>query len=657
MNQADDIQVDSLQERIRQVFLATGPLARALPKFYPRAEQPRMACAIAEAFTLRETLVVEAGTGVGKTYAYLVPALLDGGKVIISTGTRNLQDQLFRKDLPLVEAALHRNVRCTLLKGRANYLCRYRLKEQIHQSAGRRGQDWSKLKKIECWAGQTMDGDIAGLAEIPEDHPIWPKVTSTAENCLGQECPEFSKCDVLKARRKAQEADIVVINHHLFFADLALKEEGFGQILPSANAFILDEAHQLPEIASVFFGLRLSSRQLHELGRDAFSALLTEAPDQPDLHGLPSLLEQAAAEVRLAMGSRTGRLAWFDLPRQDLDASLRMLKAALDTLHGSFAAIQERGKALEGIARRSAVLGEHLQKIMQPADETVRWCDVQPHGFALHLTPMQIAETFTAHRTRYPAAWIFTSATLAIGEDFDHFCQVMGLGSPRTLQLGSPFDFRTQALIYQPRGLPSPNAENYTEAWIDALRPLLETNPGGTFLLFTSHRALQIAARRLDGCLDRPLLVQGTASRHDLLERFRATGNAILLGAQSFWEGVDVRGSALSCVVMDRLPFAAPDDPLFKARSEALRAQGRNPFMEYQLPRAIIAFKQGVGRLIRDVSDRGVLVLCDPRIKETRYGPIFRRCLPPAPVTDELHQVLKFMRVGKKRKRAKPRKK
>ncbi|MEJ2654360.1 MAG: ATP-dependent DNA helicase [Acidihalobacter sp.] len=635
---------NDLLKRVRELFAHDGPLVETLPGFVPRAQQVEMSEAVAEALGADDTLVVEAGTGVGKTFAYLLPALASGGKVIVSTGTKNLQDQLFRKDLPVVRRALRRDVRCALLKGRSNYLCRYRLRQYAEFSAGREIEDAAQLRQIETWARRTPDGDTAGLASVPEGAPIWPKVTSTAENCLGQECPDIGDCHVLQARRSAQEADVVVINHHLFFADLSLKEEGFGEILPSANAFILDEAHQLPEVASNFFGMSVSSRVLAELARDSLAAGLNEAPDQPELRDRARDLEYAVRGMRAALGSGAARQAWDALSaREGIPEAMDELVAAVGTLREDLDAVAERGRALQAVARRAAVAAERLERFLEPEVDAVRWCETHLRSFSLNLTPLEVAETFAKHKARYPAAWIFTSATLAVADDFSHFCTQLGLGAPRSLQLGSPFDYAHQALVYRPQNLPQPNTPRYTQAVVQAVLPVIEANPGGTFLLFTSHRALQIAAGLLADATQRPLLVQGNASRRELLERFREAGNAVLLGAQSFWEGVDVQGAALSCVTMDKLPFASPDDPLLKARSDALRARGGNPFRDYHLPRAVIAFKQGVGRLIRDVNDRGVLIVCDPRLDQGGYGSVFRNSLPPAPVTREQAEVIEFL--------------
>lgn len=634
--------VQGRRESIGALFEADGELAAAMPGYVPRAQQKIMAEAVVETLMEKTTLVVEAGTGVGKTLAYLLPAVASGGKVIISTGTKNLQDQLYHKDLPLARGILTHALDVCLLKGRANYLCLNRLKQYETLSAGHGFSDFEDVQRIKVWSRQTHDGDIAELASVSEEATVWPRVTSTVDNCLGQECPDYTDCYVVQARRRAQEADVVVINHHLFCADLALKEDGVGEILPSASAFILDEAHQLPEIATQFFGVSIGGRQLVELARDAIAAQLLEAPDQPELREHAQLLENKTRELRVGLGVEGQRSGWDAIAQASLAISLNEMGTVLLQLRIMLEQMAERGKLLQSLARRALVLQERLNQFLQPDGEMIRWYETYQRSFSLNLTPLEIAGTFAKHKARYPAAWVFTSATLAIGEDFTHFNSQLGLERPQTLRLGSPYDYAHQVCIYRPEELPMPNAPHYTEAVVRAIRPVILANPGGTFILFTSHRALQLAAGLLHDLDERPLLVQGTASRRQLIDRFRNAGNAVLLGAQSFWEGVDVRGAALSCVVIDRLPFAAPGDPLLKARAEAIAARGGNAFLEQHLPRAVIAFKQGIGRLIRDSHDRGVLVLCDPRLGERSYGRIFLNSLPPAPIVRQLEAVKAF---------------
>lgn len=628
----------------RELLSGRGPLARTLPGYAPRPEQQAMAEAVERSLREAGTLLVEAGTGVGKTFAYLVPALLCGGKVLVSTGTKNLQDQLFSKDLPVVRRALGVAVKTALLKGRANYLCLHRLQNLLREGRlGDRAQV-AELRRIEQWAGLTRSGDIAELSDVAEDSELWPRVTSTTDNCLGVECPEYQNCHVVRARRQAQEADVVVINHHLFLADLALKEEGFGELLPAANAVILDEAHQLPEIASQFFGISLSSRQLLELGRDTTAEALREAPDMGALREAAGGLERAVRELRLALGPAGQREPWARIRHKPaVAAGVEALAERLEALQAELELAAERGKGLQACLRRTELARTRLARLAEAdAGGSVQWYETYARAFSLNVTPLDVAEVFHSRLQGHRCAWVFTSATLAVGERFDHFAERLGLAEAETLRLDSPFDYARNALLYQPEGLPEPNDPAYTRAVVERALPVIRASRGRCFMLFTSHRALQEAAGLLEGRCDYPLLVQGRGSRRALIERFRELGDAVLLGTSSFWEGVDVRGEALSCVIIDRLPFAAPNDPVLAARLEAIRRAGGNPFLDYQLPQAVITLKQGVGRLIRDVTDRGVLVLCDPRLRSKPYGRVFLDSLPAMRRTHALGEVEDF---------------
>jgi ATP-dependent DNA helicase DinG len=622
---------------------ADGPFARLLQGFAPRRQQQEMARTVAEALEGGQVLVTEAGTGTGKTFAYLVPALLSGRKVVISTGTRHLQDQLFHRDLPLVRRALDVPLRAALLKGRANYLCRYRLQQHLAAGRFRSREQAAEATAIRDWAGRTRSGDVAELTGIAEESRIWPLVTSTADNCLGQECPDYGDCFLVRARRQAQAVDLLVVNHHLLFADMALRDSGFGELLPDAEAWIVDEAHQVPEIAGRFFGDTLSTHQLLGLARDTVAAQLSEAPDSAALRDLAAGLEKGVADLRLALGEGERRAAWSALfGRTAATDALNALHDALAALGATLEAEAGRGKGLESCARRAADSAGLLELLGEEVDGAVRWVQTYPRGFVLNRTPLEIAEPLQQQMARYPGAWIFTSATLAVGDSFSHYTGRLGLDTAATHRWESPFDFARQALLYVPRGLPDPRDPAYGEGVLAVARPLIEASGGRCFLLFTSHRALREAAARLADDLRYPLLVQGEAPRAELLERFRTLGNAVLLGTSSFWEGVDVRGEALSCVIIDKLPFAAPDDPVLQARGDALRATGGNPFLEQQLPNAVIALKQGVGRLIRDVDDRGVLAICDPRLFSKSYGRKFLASLPPMPVTRDAAAAARF---------------
>ena len=645
---------DGAAEDIGALLGAEGPFAREVPGFAPRHAQQTMARAVQQAIAQRETLVAEAGTGTGKTFAYLVPALLCGEQVVVSTGTKTLQDQLFFRDLPRVRAVLGSRAKAALLKGRANYLCLYRLDQTVREGAALDAAQASQLAAIRAWSARTRHGDRMELAEVPEESPLWPRVTSTAENCLGVECPFYAECHVFNARREAQEADLVVVNHHLLFADMALKRDGFGDLLPDAAAFILDEAHQIPELAGQFFSQSVSARQLTDLARD----VLTECNGITGAIGLllepVQALQAAVRRTRLALDSVPARGAMQTLlARESVALALAELGELLQVLADLLASQASRSRGLANLHERAVLFANRLDRILDagcvPVDadaETaaadVRWYEHFARGFALYVTPLDLAEPMRALRERTQAAWIHTSATLSVGGSFEHFARQLGLDDPRTLALQSPFDYAHQALCYLPPGLPDPNVHGYTAAVIDAVLPVLKASAGRAFLLFTSHRALRAATELLRDRLPWPLFVQGSAPRPRLLEDFRASGHGVLLGAASFWEGVDVVGEALSVVVIDKLPFAAPDDPVLMARLAALERAGANAFMAWQVPAAVIALKQGAGRLIRDVHDRGVLVLCDPRLTAKGYGRLFLASLPPMPRTHELAAVQAF---------------
>ncbi len=632
----------------KDIFSMGGPLARALPDYAYRPEQATMAKAVGAALARLEPLIVEAGTGTGKTFAYLIPALLSGRSVIISTGTRTLQDQLFRRDVPMLAKALGLPAKLALLKGRTNYLCRHRLELATQQGAllgPERGMA-RLLARVSRWAATTPSGDLAELTDLPEQSPIWPSITSTRENCLGQECPQFSRCHVIEARRNAQAADIVVVNHHLLLADLALKDEGFGDLLPGAEAVILDEAHQVPDIAAQFFGQTWSARQVQVLMRDITAELSAAAIRAPSLVEAVLAVDGHVDGLRFSLNRGIGRYAWADLPETFLDAlpeietSLSALSAELEGLGG--------GAGTANCARRAAHLANALAALRELSEEAgLRWVEVAAHGLTLQFTPFEIAERLREFVESRPCAWIFTSATLAIAADFSHFAERIGLPDARTLCIDSPFDYRDQARLFLPPRMPDPQHPAFAKEFIEVCAPLIETCGGRAFLLYTSYRGLAEGVQALKARFPNPpfpVLVQGEAPREALLNRFRELGNAVLLATGSFWEGVDVKGDALSIVAIDKLPFAAPDDPLLKARLEGIRRRGGNPFFDYQLPQAVLALKQGVGRLIRDFDDFGVIVLGDPRIKTKAYGRVFLESMPPSPVVSDVALAAEFLR-------------
>lgn len=621
----------------------------AVPGYKVRDQQIDLARRILEAIEQTSVLVAEAGTGTGKTFAYLVPALLSGGKVLISTGTKNLQDQLFDRDLPAVRNAIAAGNTTALLKGRSNYVCLYRLERARGEVRLGSREETTQLAAIERFSRQTKTGDRSDLAEVPENSPVWIHATSTRDNCLGQECPKYKDCFVISARKNALSADVVVINHHLFFADVMLRDEGLAELLPACNTVIFDEAHQLPDTARLFFGDTMSTGQLIDLARDTRMELRAAGGALPDLDRAAAKLDKVARDLRLAFRDDSARFAYSQAVRTpEFEPAVKALADALATFRALLETQAERSEGLGGCLRRTDEARTKLTAWQDTGDlEAVRWVEVFASALQLHTTPLRTAELFRKQMDDHPRAWIMTSATLAVGDNFGHFTRELGIEEAASVRWESPFDFARQALFYVPQNLPDPNDPAFTERVIDAAYPALKASRGRAFLLFTTLRALRrakdILADKLarDG-LDYPLLVQGTGSRSDLLARFRRLDNPILLGSQSFWEGVDVRGEALSLVVIDKLPFAPPDDPVLAARIDALRAKGGNPFMELQLPQAILQLKQGAGRLIRDETDRGVLMICDPRLYSKPYGRTIRASLPPMLATRELTDVIAF---------------
>lgn len=632
-----------MKDLLDGVFAADGALAQNLTGFQPRAVQLRMAHAVGRALMHDETHVIEAGTGTGKTYAYLAPVLLSGKRTVISTGTLNLQDQLFARDLPRLREALSVPGRVSLLKGRANYLCWHRLQQTQSQPA--MAAQSGRLAIIHDWAQRSSSGEIAQSGLVRRDDPLLPRVTSTAENCLGNKCADFERCFVVKARQAAQAADLVVVNHHLLLSDFVLKEEGFGQILPGAEAVIVDEAHQLPEVAERFFGRRLGTTQLADLAQDSVQQA-DLFNDMPDLRKSAGTLMQAAAFANSVFARFKGRLHFAEfLKQKDAPEALGVLATAISELQQVLRAFAERSPDIEALALRATQQSECLAEVSgNEGDQTIRWVESLSHGGSLHTTPLHFADDFRRLRATFPGAWVFTSATLAIGNNFSHFSSELGLDEAETLKLDSPFDFETQARLYLPPNLPEPNAADYHDRLLDAVLPLIRESNGGAFLLCTSHRALKLAAVRLKKELKLPVFVQGEGDRAALLEEFSQSGNGVLVGTSSFWEGVDVRGQALRLVIIDRLPFTAPGDPVYEARLRAIEDSGGKPFMDYQLPQAIMALRQGAGRLIRDVGDHGLLVLCDPRLRTKAYGSRVLASLPEMPLLDEISEALAWLR-------------
>lgn len=663
----------SLAEQVADVFTPQGPLARQVPTFRPRAQQTEMAVHIAEAIRADSACLVEAGTGTGKTYAYLVPAMLSGGKVVLSTGTKTLQDQLFERDIPTVREALGAPIRVALLKGRSNYVCLHHLERAHTEGRFLQKEDARHIQSILRFSKMTKRGDKAECADVPESAAVWHMATSTKDNCLGSECARYDECFVVKARREALEADLVVVNHHLFFADVALKEEGMAELLPNCNTVIFDEAHQLPDTAGIFFGQRFSTTQVLDLAQDVRLSALAEARDCLDLPVQAAALDKAARDFRLTLGNDTVRQPASQMLRHaEFLKGLDVLAARIDLMTELLQTQAGRSPDLERAWQRCTALGQDLMRwkrgaLNQPMAGTVDqagsapeenhgaapgdyvyWVETLGHGLHLHATPLSVAEPFTKLMASSPRSWIFTSATLAVQGDFSHYQEAMGLHDIASYCWDSPFDYGQQAMLCCPTELPDPNSADYTDRLVDSVLPLIQAAEGRTFFLCTSLRAMQRVRSQIETRLafhqpEISILCQGDAAKNELLRRFRESGNAVLVGSQSFWEGVDVPGDALSLVIIDKLPFAAPDDPVLSARIDALNRQGKNAFMHYQLPHAVINVKQGAGRLIRSERDQGVLVIGDPRLVTKAYGKKVWRSLPPMARTRDIAEAERFL--------------
>lgn len=670
-----------LLQELTEIFSADGPIAAAEPDYRPRQAQLELAQAIQQALQDHSTLIAEAGTGTGKTWAYLAPAFISGSKVLVSTGTRTLQDQLFKRDIPRLRKALALPINVALLKGRGNYVCHYHLDRLSGDDRALKSRsEIGQLRHIQLFAQQTKTGDRADLVQVPEDADIWNRVTSTRENCLGQECPHVRDCFVLKARRQAQDADLVVVNHALFMADLALREEGITDLLPTVELVVFDEAHQLPEIATRFLGSSVSSHQLLDLARVMEAAGLAYARESTNWSEAGKKLEHATRQLRLVaapIDKMPGRKATFQtLPdAAEFDAALLELLHILDHSVDLLAVVSQKHPDLAAVEKTCIELRARLFRWSQPDRQggnlltaaaptipvnadgkpatneaegaSVRWVEHTQHHMRLHSAPLSVAQIFSRYRSR-DQAWVLTSATLSVNGDFSHFSGQLGLWDASTGRWDSPFDYGDQGVLYVPKNLPLPSDRHFNERFVEALLPLIEVSKGGVLVLCTTLRAVDRIADLLKDHFDetdseRMLFRQGESSRGVLLERFRAEKNAVLVGSASFWEGVDVPGNALTLVAIDKLPFAPPDDPVLEARLNQCRSQGGNPFMQYQVPEAAIALKQGAGRLIRSEQDWGVLMVGDARLVEKPYGKLLWRGLPPFGRTRDPDQVVAFL--------------
>lgn len=635
-----------LSEKITDAFSPEGTLSQNIHGFRPRDAQLEMAQAVGRAVKFAKSAVIEAGTGTGKTFAYLVPALLSGKKTIISTGSKNLQDQLFNRDLPTIQKALKYKGKVALLKGRANYLCLERLDQVIAMGVVGDKSVLADLAKVRKWHTGTKTGDLSECITIAEDSPILPQLVSTAESCLGSDCPNYKECYVVQARRKALEADVVVVNHHLFCADMAVKETGFGELIPDAELIIFDEAHQLPDIASQYFGQSLTSRQLFDICKDSNIVYRTELKDLAQLGKASDHLQKVVQDFRLLLGDGNKR------------GNLREILQYPKVVEG-FAKLNENIDFLSEVVKKSLGRSETLDKIFERLAEVKAqlkrlgntsvvgycyWYEINGRSFGLHITPLTVADKFGEQMRANQVGWIFTSATLEVGGKFDHFCQRLGIENAEQMVLQSPFDYARQSLLCVPRYLPDTNKSHTLTELGQLLKPVIEANNGRCFLLCTSYFMMRGLADFLREQSSLSVLLQGETSKSRLLEKFIAEPNSVLVATQSFWEGIDVRGDALSLVIIDKLPFTAPDEPLLKARMEDCKLQGGDPFNDIQIPEAVITLKQGVGRLIRDVTDRGAVIICDSRLVMRQYGSTFLKSLPPSKRTRDLAKVLTFLK-------------
>ncbi len=634
-------------DKIQHAFSENGLLSQNISGFRPRQAQLEMAQVVAKAVKFATPVVVEAGTGTGKTFAYLVPALLSGKKTILSTGSKNLQDQLFNRDLPTIQKALKYKGKIALLKGRANYLCLERLDQVTAMGVLGDKSVLTDLKKVSKWQNATKTGDLSECITIAEDSPILPQLVSTTESCLGSDCPHFKDCYVVQARRKAMEADVVVVNHHLFCADMAVKKTGFGELIPEAELVIFDEAHQLPDIASQYFGQSLSSRQLFDICKDTNIVYRTELKDLSQLGKAADHLTKVVQDFRLLMGGEgqiRGNLRELFRDKKVVDGLVKVAEN-IDFLSEVAKKSLGRSETLDKIFERLAEVKVQLKKLM---DTSVTgycyWYEANGRSFGLHITPLMVADKFGEQLKNQQIGWVFTSATLEVGGKFNHFCQRLGIENAEQLVLQSPFDYQHQSLLCVPRYLPDTNKSNTLTALGQLLKPVIEANKGRCFLLCTSYYMMRGLADFLREHSSLNVLLQGETSKSRLLEKFVKEDYSVLVATQSFWEGIDVRGDDLSLVIIDKLPFTSPDEPLLKARMEDCKIQGGDPFNDIQIPEAVITLKQGVGRLIRDVTDRGVVIICDSRLVMRNYGQTFLKSLPPSRRTRDLGNVIQFLK-------------
>jgi ATP-dependent DNA helicase DinG len=633
---------------VEGIFGPGGLLENRHPGYEFRNSQMQMAEAVDAAFQKHQHAIIEAGTGTGKTLAYLIPAIRSGRRVVISTATKSLQEQLFNKDVPFLQKHFAPNLKAALMKGRNNFLCRQKV-HQIEGQAALRGMDevdW--FSQIKDWERLTETGDRAELTFLPDDAELWHRIDARSDLCTGQKCPEFSRCFITAMHQRAQEADLIIVNHHLFFADLAIRQDDFGSILPEYSAVVFDEAHEIEDVASDYFGRRVSSYQFEELVRDTEAMLrVLKVGGAPFRKHLVRVRERARGFFE-NFPEREGR---FPFGPSERKAFLERHAAAFDELSGAvkrieteLSAITPKPEEVITLARRAAELRREFAFLLESEEKAyVYWYERRGKGIVLTATPIDVSEILREKLFEQFDTVVLTSATLAVGGRFDFLKQRLGLMPAKETVLPQEFDFHEQALLYIPQAMPDVRHETFSSRAAQEIVKLLEISKGRAFCLFTSYAQMKVVHEMVSSRVSFPAFLQGTAPRSTLLERFRNTPNAVLFATASFWQGVDVQGSQLSCVIIDKLPFAVPSDPIVAARVRALQEDGRNPFAEYQVPEAVLALKQGFGRLIRSKTDRGILSILDNRITRMQYGKIFLESLPEYTITQDIADVSRFM--------------
>ena len=631
-------------------FSVNGPLNDCLEDYQLRTEQVEMAKSIIGTIKDKSSLVVEAGTGVGKTFAYLYPALLKGGKVVISTATKNLQDQLFFNDIPKIREALKISVKVNILKGRGNYICKLRMENTIQEGMFFNKEDAQHLHFIKAFSDNTDSGEVSEISEIPETSTIWPMVTSTKENCLGQDCEFYKECFLVKARKEALESEVLIVNHHLFFADFVLKDEELSEILPKANTIIFDEAHQIPLVASFFLGQSISSSQISNLIQDCQQGLKKYPDTIKVLDALSKDFQEIVFELKKIVSPFPARLNINNLKNyENFEKTYNSLIEKLELLGITLSKHSEENAELQKLFERSSELNIKFSSWLKKDNQNnIYWLEVFARTVQFNETPISISEQFNKFQEKSDSAWIFTSATLSINGSFDHFVKLLGLEKAMTQYLQSPFNYSENAFLYVPKEIPDSKDELFNLVLVKKALPLIKASKGRAFVLATSLKSMEEIGALLKDELKKneinyPVITQGEGPKSDLLQQFKKHGNAILIGSLSFWEGIDVRGPTLSLVIIDKLPFQSPGDPVFESKIKLLSEEGINAFMSMQLPEAIIRLKQGVGRLIRDDYDKGVMVICDKRIIEKSYGIKIWKSLPPFKRTRNESAVINFL--------------